>query len=240
MLSHVRLFVTRVLCSPWSSPVQNTAMGGLSLLQGIFPNQGSNPGLLHCRWILYHLSHQGSPRILERVAYPFSSGSSQPRNWTGVFCIAAGFFTNWAIREPPYINHRDFSFQVWAFQNLCCIWFWCWFLFHLFKLWCSCVYLFLPFSILHIFFWKPDMMYWVKEQVYRPLRDCFIFIWLAVRPCLLWLWGQRLKLPLMSLFLSPLFSLGFPGDWLNSVMVNFNVSTWLGCEMPECLVKLYL
>ena len=36
----------------------------------------SNPGLLHCRRILYHLSHKGSPRILEWVAYPFSSGSS--------------------------------------------------------------------------------------------------------------------------------------------------------------------
>ena len=37
-------------------------MGSHSLLQGIFPTQGSNPGLLHCRWILYHLSHQGSPK----------------------------------------------------------------------------------------------------------------------------------------------------------------------------------
>ena len=65
-----------------------------SLLQGIFPTQGSNPGLPHCRRILYHLSHQGSPRILEWAAYPFSRGSSQPRNWTRVFCIAGGFFTN--------------------------------------------------------------------------------------------------------------------------------------------------
>ena len=47
---------------------------------GIFPTQGSNPGLPHCRQILYHLSHQGSPRILGWVAYPFSRGSSQPRN----------------------------------------------------------------------------------------------------------------------------------------------------------------
>ena len=39
---------------------------------------GLNPGILHCRWILYQLSHKGSPRILEWVAYPFSSGSSQP------------------------------------------------------------------------------------------------------------------------------------------------------------------
>ena len=70
-----------------------------SLLQGIFPTQGSNPGLLHCRQILYQVSHKGSPRILEWVPYPFSSRSSQPRNWTGVSCIAGGFFTNWAMRE---------------------------------------------------------------------------------------------------------------------------------------------
>ena len=48
-------------CGPWNSPGQNTGMGCLSLLQGIFPTQGSNPGLLHCRQILYQLSHQGSP-----------------------------------------------------------------------------------------------------------------------------------------------------------------------------------
>ena len=85
--------------SPWNSPGQNTGVGSLSLLQGIFPTQGSNPGLLHCRRILYQLSHNGSPRILEWVAYPFSSGSLQLRNQTGVSCIAGGFFTNWAMRE---------------------------------------------------------------------------------------------------------------------------------------------
>ena len=53
------------LYSPWNSPGQNTGVGRLSLLQGIFPTQGSNPGLLHCRQILYQLSDQGSPRILE-------------------------------------------------------------------------------------------------------------------------------------------------------------------------------
>ena len=86
-------------CSPWNSPGQNTGVGSLSLLQGIFPTQGSNPGLPHCRWILYQLSHKGSPRILEWVAYPFSSGSFWLRNWTGVSCISNRFFTNWAIRE---------------------------------------------------------------------------------------------------------------------------------------------
>ena len=48
------------LYSPWNSPGQNTGVGCLSLLQGIFPTQGLNPGLLHCRWILYQLSYQGS------------------------------------------------------------------------------------------------------------------------------------------------------------------------------------
>ena len=87
-------FQPQGLYSPWNSPGQNTEAGSCSLLQGIFPTQGSNPGLLHCRRILYQLSHQGSPRILEWVAYPFSSGSSQHSNRTGVSCIAGGFFTN--------------------------------------------------------------------------------------------------------------------------------------------------
>ena len=56
------------LYSPWNSPGWNTGVGSFSLLQGIFPTQGSNPGLLRCRRILYQLSHQGSPRILEWVA----------------------------------------------------------------------------------------------------------------------------------------------------------------------------
>ena len=87
------------LCDSMDSPGQNTGVGSLSLLQGIFPTQGSNPSLPHCRWILYQLSHKGSPRILEWVAYPFSSGSSRPRNQTGVSCIAGELFNNWAIGE---------------------------------------------------------------------------------------------------------------------------------------------
>ena len=51
----------RGLYSSWNSPGQNTGVGSCSLLQGIFPTQRLNPGLLHCRQILYQLSHQGSP-----------------------------------------------------------------------------------------------------------------------------------------------------------------------------------
>ena len=65
------------LCNPMENFLgQNTGVGSLSLLLEIFPTQGSNLGLLHCRWILYQLSHKGSPRILEWVVYSFSSGSS--------------------------------------------------------------------------------------------------------------------------------------------------------------------
>ena len=117
------------LYSPQNSPDQNTGVDSLSLLQGIFLTQGSNPGLLHCRQILYQLSHKKSPPSQQPhkirttfpspgdlpnpgtepmsptlqadslpaepqgkpkntgVAYPFSRGSSQPRNQTGVSCI---------------------------------------------------------------------------------------------------------------------------------------------------------
>ena len=57
--------------SPWNSPAQNTGVGSLSLLQGIFSTQGLNPGLQRCRRVFYQLSHKGSPRIPEWVAYPF-------------------------------------------------------------------------------------------------------------------------------------------------------------------------
>ena len=73
---------------------KNTGLGSLSLLQEILPTQRSNPGLLYYRQILYQLNHKGSPRILEWVAYPFSSGSSRPRNQTGVSCIEGGFLAN--------------------------------------------------------------------------------------------------------------------------------------------------
>ena len=62
------------LCDPMDCSLPSSSAHGIlqasilewvthSLLQGIFPTHGSNPGLLHCRWILYHLSHQGSPSV---------------------------------------------------------------------------------------------------------------------------------------------------------------------------------
>ena len=87
--------------SPWNSPGQNTGVGSYCLLQSIIPIQESNPGLPYYTQILYQLRHKGSPRILGWVDYPFSTGSSWPRNQTRVSCIASGFFTSWATDFLP-------------------------------------------------------------------------------------------------------------------------------------------
>jgi len=69
------------LYSPWNSPGQNIGMGSLSLLQKIFPTQGSNPGLSHCRWILYQLSHQGSPHLVNENFHLVNIPSWCSHNW---------------------------------------------------------------------------------------------------------------------------------------------------------------
>ena len=98
-LSHVWLFVTPWTIQSMEFSSQNTGVSSLSLLQGIFPTQGLNPGLPHYQQILYQLSHKGSPTILEWVAYPFSSQSSRLRNQTRVSYTTGRFFNNWAVKE---------------------------------------------------------------------------------------------------------------------------------------------
>ena len=91
----------------WNSPGQNTGVGSLSLLQGIFPTQGSNLGLPRCGRILYQLSHTGSPGVLEWVAYLFSSGSSQPRNWTRVSCTCRRILYQLRYEGSPCLGERE-------------------------------------------------------------------------------------------------------------------------------------
>ena len=111
-------------CSPQGSSVhedstgKNTGMGWHPLLQGIFPTQGSNPSLPHCRWILYCLSHQGSPRILEWVSMPSSRGSSQPRKRSGVSWIAGRFFTTWDAGEALQRSLIDVSSSAQSFSQV--------------------------------------------------------------------------------------------------------------------------
>ena len=76
-------------------------MGSLSLLQGSFPTQRSNPGLPHCRQILYQLSHKGSPRILEWVAYPSLGDLPDPGIKPGSPALQADSLPT----EPSYMSY---------------------------------------------------------------------------------------------------------------------------------------
>ena len=152
------------LYSPWNSPDQNTGVGSLSLLQGIFPTQGLNPGLPHFRQILYQLSHKGSPRILEWVAYPFSSGSSWPRNWTRVSCIAGRFFTNWAIGEALIWGWRvkisvQWKMSLYISEQHS-------------RMWPSLVQ-----NVYPSLYLAPVFEVWVKLQIFWSLSQIFVFTW---------------------------------------------------------------
>ena len=103
-------------CSPpgssvhGDSPGKSSGVGCHALLQGIFPTQGSNPGLLHCRQILYFLSHQGSPRILAWVACPFSILPMSPPLLIYRHHIPCGTFVKaawWASFSPVSVAASD-------------------------------------------------------------------------------------------------------------------------------------
>ena len=99
------------LCDPTSllSPGKNTRVGCQALLQGIFPTQGSNPGLLHCRQILYCLSYQGSPFIHSPLS-PVWIGKQFHIMISNIFyCMIIGHYykrswekeLGWAESRPP-------------------------------------------------------------------------------------------------------------------------------------------
>ena len=71
------------LYSSWNSPDQNTGVGSLSLLQGIFPTQGLNPGLPHCRWILYQLSYHSVDKLKKKSLQLYGP----PDSWAPKFLI---------------------------------------------------------------------------------------------------------------------------------------------------------
>ena len=117
-------------CSPpgssvhGDSPGEYTGMGCYALLQGIILTQGFNTCLLHCRWILYQLSHLGSPpvspKILEWVAHSFSRGSSQPRVQTCVSyvsCIGRVSCTAWVHIPALPTSSKIISSQLYTFVS---------------------------------------------------------------------------------------------------------------------------
>ena len=90
--------------SPWNSPGQNTGVGSLSLLRGIFPTQGLNPGLLHCRWICYHLSHQGGEGDGTPLQYSCLVQSHRRRSLVGC--------SPWGRKESDTTEQLPFHFLL--------------------------------------------------------------------------------------------------------------------------------
>ena len=98
----------RLLCS-WDSPSKNTGMGCHFLHQEIFPTQELNPGLLHCRWILYQLSYKGScisPPLFTHALNFISYDLSQPSSLS-IMCIKCSQ-SKWQLHSSifltPFIN----------------------------------------------------------------------------------------------------------------------------------------
>ena len=104
------LYPARLLC-PWGIlQAKMLEWVALSFSRGSSQPRYWTQVYPHCRWILYCLSHQGSPKILEWVSYPFSvvslpslSSSSWTRNWTRIACIEGRFFTSWVLLGKPII-----------------------------------------------------------------------------------------------------------------------------------------
>ena len=110
--------------SLWNSPGQNTAVGSLSLLQEIFPSQGSNPGLPHCMQILYQLSHQGSPSSnWFCLCHNYSSSglrSSLPGDRTVLLPVRmAAWRDNFTFQTEHYSSRLelDFLWEPWLLLN---------------------------------------------------------------------------------------------------------------------------
>ena len=99
---------THGLYSPWNSLGQNTGVGSFSLLQGIFPTQGSNPGLLHCRRILYQLSHKGSPRSLNGGMVPHDKIELVSHS------VVSNSVTPWTIAHQAPLFMEFFRQECWS------------------------------------------------------------------------------------------------------------------------------
>ena len=104
------LYPARLLC-PWDFPGNITGVGCHFLLQGIFPTEGLNPGLLHCRWILYRLNHQGSPKT-EVIKGACSRGQSDMEASTLGLTSGVWFFINRQVRDCYVFTKPIFLFLL--------------------------------------------------------------------------------------------------------------------------------
>ena len=111
------------LYGPWNSPGWNAGVDSHYLLQGIFPTQRSNPGLLHCKQVLYQLSHKGSPRLIYNSSiFSFSfkkevtrSNKKLLKNIWGFFTchIVANFLEAQSAKNPPAMQETQVPSLCW-------------------------------------------------------------------------------------------------------------------------------
>ena len=92
-----------------------------ALLQGIFSTQVSNPGLLHCRWILLLSEPPGKPKNTVAGGLSLLQGNFPTRDGTRVYCIAGRFFTSWATREAPFPCICVIKIVLFSPVNLSCV-----------------------------------------------------------------------------------------------------------------------
>ena len=105
--SCVQFFVTPwTIYSPWNSPGQNTGVGSLSLLHGVFSIQGLNPGLLHCRQILYQQSHQGSPNLYADALTPKIT-----------VCVDRTYKEVLKVKRVTWVGLRSNKFSVFVIED---------------------------------------------------------------------------------------------------------------------------
>ena len=118
-------------CSPSGSSVhgdssgKNTGVGCYALLQGIFPTQGSNPGPLHCRWVLYHLSHQGSPVTYITYIWDLLQKTQcmQLDNWAKFqgsqsYLLIMLIFLFWTLAFLPVSYTDPQEWHIYSYPNL--------------------------------------------------------------------------------------------------------------------------
>ena len=107
------------LYSPWNSPGQNTGVGCLSLLQEIFPTQGSNPGLPHYRQILYQLSHEGRPNQVKKRKKEKEKNLGIEKKLKHQIISAPSSSIHFKLNASTSISYPTvFCFQPFVFQTI--------------------------------------------------------------------------------------------------------------------------
>ena len=109
------------LYSPWNSPGQNTGAANCSLLQGIFPAQGSNPGLPHCRRVLYQLSHREVQEYWSRQPTPSPADLPNPGTELGSLALQVDSLPTELLGKPPVVMDLSKFWEIVKDRVVLCV-----------------------------------------------------------------------------------------------------------------------